>query len=84
MLLMLSMNISRVSKINEKERENRGRMQIFLRRSSKEVEYQFNPIQVAGASFRGPLLICLLILTLTVKSASHTLQFTLKDYVLLN
>ena len=39
--------------------------------------------QVAGAGFRGPLLICLLNLTLTVKSASHTLQFVLKDYVFL-
>ena len=28
--------------------------------------------QVAGAGFRGPLLICLLNLTLTVKSASYT------------
>ena len=32
--------------------------------------------------FRGPLL-CLLNLTLTAKAASHTLQFGLKDYVLL-
>ena len=41
-------------------------------------------IQVAGASFRGPLLICLLNLTLNEKSASHTLQFALKDHVFLN
>ena len=31
--------------------------------------------QVAGAGFKGPLLICLLNLTLTAKSASHTWQF---------
>ena len=31
--------------------------------------------QVAGAGFKGPLLICLLNLTLTAKSASHTSQF---------
>ena len=31
--------------------------------------------QVAGAGFRGPLLICLLNLTLNEKSESHTLQF---------
>ena len=36
---------------------------------------------MAGAGFRGPLLICLLNLTLTVKSASHTSQFVLKEYV---
>ena len=39
--------------------------------------------QVAGASFRGPLLIFLLNLTLNTKWASHTSQFALKDYVLL-
>ena len=35
--------------------------------------------QVAGASFRGLLLICLLNLTHTIKSASHTSRFALKD-----
>ena len=35
---------------------------------------------MAEAGFRGPLIICLVNLTLTIKSASHTLQFVLKDY----
>ena len=40
--------------------------------------------QVAGAGFKGPLLICLLNLTLTAKSASHTLQFAmLRPYIIL-
>ena len=38
---------------------------------------------MAGAGFKGPLLICLLNITLTAKSASHTSQFALKDYVFL-
>ena len=37
----------------------------------------------AGAGFRGPLLIYLLKLTLTVKSASDTLQLVLNYYVFL-
>ena len=40
--------------------------------------------QVAGAGFKGPLLICLLNLTLTTKLASHTLQFAmLRLYIVL-
>ena len=39
--------------------------------------------QVAGAGFRGPLLICLLNLTLNEKLASHTLQFVSKYHVFL-
>ena len=40
--------------------------------------------QVAGAGFKGPLLICLLNLTLTAKSASHTSQFAvLWPYIIL-
>ena len=40
--------------------------------------------QVAGAGFKGPLLICLLNLTLTAKSASHTSQFTERQpYIIL-
>ena len=38
---------------------------------------------MTGANFRGLLLICLSNITVTTKSASHTLQFALKDYVLL-
>ena len=34
--------------------------------------------QVAGAGFKGPLLICLLNLNLTAKSASHTSQFVVR------
>merc|ERR1711867_119823 len=45
---------------------------------------QYNTIQVAGAGFRGPLLICLLNLTLNEKSASHILQFVSKYHVFLN
>ena len=40
--------------------------------------------QVAGAGFRGPLLICLLNLTLNEKSSSHSLQFASKYHVFLN
>ena len=43
-----------------------------------------NMLQVAGAGFRGPLLVCLLNLTTNEKSASHTLQFASKYYVFLN
>ena len=39
--------------------------------------------QVAGADFRGLLLISLLNLTLTIKSSTHTSQFVVKDYVFL-
>ena len=38
---------------------------------------------MAGAGFGGPLLICLLNLTLNEKSSSHSLQFVLKYHVLL-
>ena len=40
--------------------------------------------QVAGAGFKGPLLICLLNLTLTAKSASHTSQLAVwQPYIIL-
>ena len=35
--------------------------------------------QVAGAGFKGLLLICLINLTLTAKSASHTSQFAVRQ-----
>ena len=39
---------------------------------------------VIGAGFKGPLLICLLNLTLTAKSALHTSQFAvLRPYIIL-
>ena len=41
-------------------------------------------IKMAGAGFRGPLLICPLNLTLNKKSASHSLQFATKYHVFLN
>ena len=44
---------------------------------------EFITEQVAGDGFRGPLLICLLNLTLNKKSASHTLQFASKYHVFL-
>ena len=39
---------------------------------------------MAGASFGGPLLICLLKFILNKKSSSHSLQFPLKYHVFLN
>ena len=39
---------------------------------------------MAGASFGGPLLLCLLNLTFNKKSLSHILQFALKYHVFLN
>ena len=47
-------------------------------------EFKAIYIQVAGAGFRGPLLICLLNLTLNEKSSSYTLQFVLKYHVFLD
>ena len=41
-------------------------------------------IQVAGAGIRGPLLICLLNLTLNAKLSSYSSQFKLKYHILLN
>ena len=38
---------------------------------------------MAGAGFRGPLLICLLNLTLNEKLSSHSLQFVSKHHVFL-
>ena len=46
--------------------------------------FQIKTIQVAGAGFRGPLLICLLYLTLNEKLSSHSLQFALKYHVFLS
>ena len=40
--------------------------------------------QVAGAGFGGPLLICLLNLTLNKKSSLHSLQFASKYHVSLD
>ena len=40
--------------------------------------------QVAGAGFGGPLLICLLNLTLNKKSSLHSLQFMSKYHVFLD
>ena len=45
---------------------------------------QYDIVQVAGAGFRGPCLICLLNLTLKEKSSSHSLHFALKYHVFLN
>ena len=39
---------------------------------------------MAGAGFRGPVLIFLLNITLNEKLSSHSLQFTLKYHVFLN
>ena len=55
-------------------------LNVFGTRQNNQFIYK----QVARAGFRGPLLICLLNLTLNEKSSSHTLQFALKYHVLLN
>ena len=57
-----------------------GGVQKTLQKNKEQTEKK----HVAGAGFKGPLLICLLNLTLTAKSASHKSLFALKDYVLLN
>ena len=49
----------------------------------KNIE-QTDKKQVAGAGFKGPLLICLLNLTLTTKLASNTSQFAVRQlYIIL-
>ena len=48
-----------------------GGVQKTIQKNKEQTEKK----HVAGAGIKGPLLICLLNLTLTAKSASHTLQF---------
>ena len=57
-----------------------GGVQKTIQKNKEQTEKK----HVAGAGFKGPLLICLLNLTLTAKSASHTLQFAmLRPYIIL-
>ena len=57
-----------------------GGVQKTIQKNKEQTEKK----HVAGAGFKGPLLICLLNLTLTAKLASHTLQFAvLWPYIIL-
>ena len=51
-----------------------GGVQKTIQKNKEQTEKK----HVAGAGFKGPLIICLLNLTLTAKSASHTSQFAVR------
>ena len=51
-----------------------GGVQKTIQKNKEQTEKK----HVAGAGFKGPLLICLLNLTLTAKSASNTSQFAVR------